>query len=213
MKFSINQKDLKAVSYAMAKQDIRYYLQGVNFEHNGKQTRLVATDGHRLHAVIREHEEGALVDLVSFIMPLDMVKKCLSVKALRQDKNPQIEITFETGKIQAVLPDGSIISQFAVDAKFPDYQRIVPSEDLEVSVSVFNPLYVSEAVKAYSEFMEYSLKSVPSIGIRPHGNNVGVLSCNGFTALIMPMRVEISDKADQRLTKPMETPVKLQAAA
>jgi DNA polymerase-3 subunit beta len=213
MKFLINQKDLKAVSYAMAKQGIRYYLQGVNFEHNGKETRIVATDGHRLHAVIHEHKDGVLIDPVSFIMPLDMVKKCLSVKAPRQDKKPEIELSIEAGKIQAVLPDGSIISQFATDATFPDYSRIVPSDDLEIAISVFNPQYVSEAVKAYCEFMEYSPKNVPSIGIRSHGDRVGVLSANGFTALVMPMRGEISEKADARLKMPIEAPKKLKAVA
>ena len=80
MHFDINQKDLRAVSLAMAVKDIRYYLQGVYIEANGAETRLIATDGHRLHMVIQE-ESGPVVEPVTFIMPADMVKKCLTAKA------------------------------------------------------------------------------------------------------------------------------------
>ena len=50
--FSVPQKVLKdllgQVSFAMAVQDIRYYLNGILFVAEGKQLSLVATDGHRL---------------------------------------------------------------------------------------------------------------------------------------------------------------------
>ncbi len=50
--FSVPQKTLKdllgQVSFAMAVQDIRYYLNGILFVAEGKQLSLVATDGHRL---------------------------------------------------------------------------------------------------------------------------------------------------------------------
>ena len=50
--FSIPQKALKSllgqVAFAMAVQDIRYYLNGILFVAEGKTLSLVATDGHRL---------------------------------------------------------------------------------------------------------------------------------------------------------------------
>ncbi|MEG1042697.1 MAG: DNA polymerase III subunit beta, partial [Pseudomonas sp.] len=50
--FSVPQKVLKdllgQVSFSMAVQDIRYYLNGILFVAEGKQLSLVATDGHRL---------------------------------------------------------------------------------------------------------------------------------------------------------------------
>ena len=60
------QKDLKAISLAMAVKDIRYYLQGVLFESNGAFTRLVATDGHRLHMVQTEDATKGIEAPVSF---------------------------------------------------------------------------------------------------------------------------------------------------
>ncbi|HRL55552.1 MAG TPA: DNA polymerase III subunit beta, partial [Acidovorax temperans] len=50
--FAVPQKTLKdllgQVSFAMAVQDIRYYLNGILFVAEGKTLSLVATDGHRL---------------------------------------------------------------------------------------------------------------------------------------------------------------------
>ena len=39
---------LKQVEFAMAQQDIRYYLNGLLFEVDGKKINIVGTDGHRL---------------------------------------------------------------------------------------------------------------------------------------------------------------------
>ena len=35
-------------SFAMANQDVRYYLNGLLFDFSGEQLRAIATDGHRL---------------------------------------------------------------------------------------------------------------------------------------------------------------------
>ena len=51
-KFALSQKALRRllglVQYAMAQQDIRYYLNGLLMVVEGSQLKLVATDGHRL---------------------------------------------------------------------------------------------------------------------------------------------------------------------
>lgn len=208
---SFFQKDLKAVSYAMAKNDIRYYLNGVLVESNGQEIRLVATDGHRLHAVVAECPVAS--EWLSFIMPADMVKKCITTKGPRGTVNPAIHVQYDAGKISAKLPDGSEIVQFAVDGKFPDYTRVIPLADAEPALSVFNPEYVADAVAGYKDFMELKGKTPPSIGIRPHGASAGVLSANGFTAIVMSMRGEISGPADVRLRSPLQAPQSSKLAA
>lgn len=215
MKISIKQTDLKAVSLAMSQKDIRYYLMGVNIEHNGQETRLVATDGHRLHAVVIENGGETLVDPVSFIMPLDLVKKCVSAKANRQDREPRIEIDYDQGRITATLPDGSQVSQMATDGRFPDYTRRIPrSESITAPEAAhFNPEYVADAIKGYAIFMGLSGKNTPSLGLNPQGSRAGFLSANGFTAVVMPMRGELSGNPDVRLSMPIKSPVKLQAVA
>lgn len=215
MHLEIEQKNLKAVSLAMAVKDIRYYLQGVLIESNGLETRLVATDGHRLHAVIQESDQP-MREPESFIMPLDMVKKCVSAKAPKQDRSPLVLIDYDpkSGKVEARLPDGSSIVYQATDGRFPDYTRIIPRDIPETpEAAVFNPEYVADAVKGYCLFAEHSGKTPPSIGLRPNGSACGFLSAGGFTAIIMPMRAELSPNPDIRLTMPLQSPAKLEAVA
>ena len=214
MQFSITQKDLKAVSLAMAKKDIRYYLMGVNLEHNGKQTRLVATDGHRLHAIVNDHEGATLCEPVQFTMPLDMVKKCLTAKAPLRSIDAVIEIDYSEGIISAKLPDGALITQGALDGRFPDYLRIIPRHEsiTEPEAAHFNPDYVADAIQGLKIRLGIE-KGLSSLGLNPQGNRAGFLSHDGFTAIVMPMRGELSPKPDMRLYEPMQSPVKLQAVA
>jgi DNA polymerase-3 subunit beta len=203
--FEINQKDLKAVSHAMATNDIRYYLNGVFIEHNGAETRLVTTDGHRMHMVIQENK-GLVVAPVEFIIPADMVKKCITAKASRQDKSPKIVITYDNGKISARLPDGSEIVQFATDGKFPDYRRIIPQLDGSApEISVFNIDYVADAIKGFCDYAEIRGKTKPSIGLRPRGNSSGVLCVDNYLAVVMPMRGEISPMPAPKFSQPLQS--------
>lgn len=203
--FEINQKDLKAVSHAMATNDIRYYLNGVLIEHNGAETRLVTTDGHRMHMVIQENK-GLVVAPVEFIIPADMVKKCITAKASRQDKSPKIVINYDNGKISARLPDGSEIVQFATDGKFPDYRRIIPQLDGSApEISVFNNDYVADAIKGFCDYAEIKGKTKPSIGLRPRGNSSGVLCVDNYLAVVMPLRGEISPMPAPKFSQPLQS--------
>jgi DNA polymerase-3 subunit beta len=217
----IKQKDLKAVSLAMAVKDIRYYLQGVYVESNGAMTRIVATDGHRLHIVQTEDRERPVSPIVSFLMPSDLVKHCLKVKGPRQDKEPRIMLDYsETGKIEARLPDGSSIVASAIDGKFPDYLRIVRDVHLlktdnegQPLAQVFNQSYVSDAAEALAIYLQHKGSTPPDIGLRPRGSSVGVLACGEFLALVMPMRGELSPLPNPSFGEPLQSPQPLQAVA
>ena len=217
----IKQKDLKAVALAMAVKDLRYYLQGVHVESNGATTRIVATDGHRLHIVQTEDKERLVSPIVSFIMPFDFVKHCIKVKGPRGDNEPRIMLDYsETGKIEARLPDGSSIVASATDGKFPDFLRIVrdayaakAESDDQPLAQVFNQSYVSDAADALAIYLEHKSKTPPAIGLRPRGSSVGVLACGEFLALVMPMRGELSPLPNPSFGEPMQAPQPLQAVA
>jgi DNA polymerase-3 subunit beta len=214
----IKQKDLKAVALAMAVKDIRYYLQGVYIESNGAMTRIVATDGHRLHVVQTQDTERLVSPIVSFIMPFDLVKHCIKVKGPRGDNEPRIMLDYsETGKIEARLPDGSSIVASATDGKFPDFGRIVrdgctPTEGEPVA-QVYNQSYVSDAMEALAIYLEHKSKTPPAIGLRPRGTSCGVLASGDFLAMIMPMRGELSGLPRPSFGEPMQAPQPLQAVA
>lgn len=199
---TIQQKNLKAVSHAMAIGDRRYWLNGVLIEFNGAENRLVATDGHRLHMVI-EDLTGLVTEPVGFIMPADMVKTCIKAKG----HSGEINLTYDAGKIEARLPDGSSIISMAIDGKFPDYARVIPAEStLNPEPAVFQPSYLVDADKGLRDFLELKKSQTPSVGITPRGNSTAVLSVTGFTAIVMPIRAELTTCADLRMTQPIAKP-------
>lgn len=216
----IRQKDLKAVALAMAVKDLRYYLLGVLVEYNRAQTRIVATDGHRMH-MIQTEGSGMVCQPVSFIMPADLVKHCIRVKGPRGIKDPIVSLSYDpSGKIEARLPDGSSIVASAIDGKFPDYGRIVrdvyalkTDNDGEPVAQVFNQSYVSDAAEALAIYLEHKGSTPPAIGLRPRGTSCGVLACNEFLAMIMPMRGELSPLPNPSFGEPMQAPEPLQAVA
>jgi DNA polymerase-3 subunit beta len=112
-------------SFAMAQQDVRYYLNGMLWELDAKKVlRVVATDGHRLAMctlpgkVAVNGEGGAQV-----ILPR---KGVLELARLLMDDAADISIIIGSNHIRAVTDDFTFTSKL-VDGKFPDYQRVLPA--------------------------------------------------------------------------------------
>lgn len=121
---SISQKQFKRqlslVQYAMAQQDIRYYLNGLLLVVKGNEMRMVATDGHRL--AYASENLGEQNQAIEVILPRKTVLE-LSRQLGDNDDLLQISLT----PTQALFRFGSIefISKL-IDGKFPDYERVIP---------------------------------------------------------------------------------------
>jgi DNA polymerase-3 subunit beta len=112
---------LSRAQYAMAVQDIRYYLNGMLFQLQGGKLVVAATDGHRLavDAIALDGLEGKEAEL---ILPRKTVIEL--IKLLGEGDEP---VTVETGSNQVVFRHpGFELRSKVVDGKFPDYQRVVP---------------------------------------------------------------------------------------
>ena len=203
--FTIKQKDLKAVAYAMATKDIRYYLNGILVEHNGAETRLAATDGHRLHVVLEELT-GLMIEPVSAIIPRDFVVAMLKTKPVARGVDVEIVLTLDNGKIEARFQNQTSMVTQAIDGKFPDYCRVIPSVALTGEAANYNNQYLVDADKGLCDYLELSSTKTHGVGFGQNGNGSGVLSVPGFTAVVMPMRVDLCTSADTRMTKPMAKP-------
>jgi DNA polymerase-3 subunit beta len=113
---------LGLVQYAMAQQDIRYYLNGLLMVVDGKSLKLVATDGHRL-AYVETTLEAELPRL-EIIIPR---KTVLELSKLLGEVDDPIRI--ELSSAQAAFRFGSIeLTSKLVDGKFPDYGRVIPTQ-------------------------------------------------------------------------------------
>ncbi len=115
--FALPQRDFKAllsqVQYAMAVQDIRYYLNGLLLVTDGNQVKLVATDGHRLAFA---HE---------VILPRKTITELYKLLA---DSDDTIDITLMNNQVRFAF-GGSVIVSKVVDGKFPDYNRVIPLDN------------------------------------------------------------------------------------
>jgi DNA polymerase-3 subunit beta len=123
--FTLKQGELKRLiertGFAMAQQDVRYYLNGMLWELNDKQLRVVATDGHRLAMCTLPHKVGVEGD-TQVILPR---KGVLELSRLLLDEEAEIVIVIGSNHIRATTNDFTFTSKL-VDGKFPDYQRVLP---------------------------------------------------------------------------------------
>jgi DNA polymerase III subunit beta len=112
---------LKQVEFAMAQQDIRYYLNGLLLEVNENKLNLVGTDGHRLSftsATLNQSYEKSEV-----ILPR---KTVIELIKLLDDSDEEITIEIAAGQVNFSFGEISLISK-VIDGKFPDYHRVIPT--------------------------------------------------------------------------------------
>ncbi|MEK9775148.1 MAG: DNA polymerase III subunit beta [Quisquiliibacterium sp.] len=124
--FSMPQKQLRhlfqMVHFAMAQQDIRYYLNGLLLVTDGNIIRVVATDGHRL-AYCEAEIQGDLLARNEVIIPR---KTVLELQRLLSDSDDPVLIDVATNQVRFRFGDVEMVSKL-VEGKFPDYQRVIPT--------------------------------------------------------------------------------------
>ncbi len=123
--FSVPQKLLKSllglVQYAMAQQDIRYYLNGLLMVVEEGQLKLVATDGHRLAYASRD-VEGKNLPKQEVILPR---KTIIELSKLLEDSEDSVAIELSSAQAKFKFGNVALVSKL-VDGKFPDYGRVIP---------------------------------------------------------------------------------------
>jgi DNA polymerase-3 subunit beta len=106
--------------FAIATNDVRYFLMGLLLELEHGVIRTCATDGHRL--AVSEYNESAVQDATQVIIPRKGVAELMKVI---KDTNEPIELIIGNNHIQAILPDVTLTSKL-IDGKFPEYKRLIP---------------------------------------------------------------------------------------
>ena len=125
IELSLPQSALKSLldgtSFAMAQQDVRYYLNGMLFELAADYLRVVATDGHRL-AMQTVAMSNDVSEPVQLILPR---KGVIELGRLLTGEENDISIVFGRNHVRARTNDTTFTSKL-VDGKFPDYNRVLP---------------------------------------------------------------------------------------
>lgn len=138
--FKMPQNILKTLidktAFAMAQQDVRYYLNGLMMEVASGVIRTVATDGHRL-SFCEKNIDADLTDNKQVIIPRKGVSE---LQRLLSDTDEEINIILGNNHIQCSLTHQRFTSKL-IDGRFPDYKRVMPES------SGNNMLFNREALK------------------------------------------------------------------
>ena len=130
VRLQLTQKQFKRliglVQYAMAQQDIRYYLNGLLLVVTGNEVRVVATDGHRL--AYASEQIGETQPRTEVILPR---KTILELSRLLSDNDDVLDIRLSPNQAQFRFGDIELVSKL-IDGKFPDYERVIPQSHNKV---------------------------------------------------------------------------------
>lgn len=114
-------KLIDSTHFAMAQQDVRYYLNGILFVIDADRLRAVATDGHRLSvcdSVVKTNVEMQ----TNVVIPR---KGILELQRIILNPDEIATIILYGNHIRIEIGE-SIFTSKLIDGKFPDYERVIP---------------------------------------------------------------------------------------
>ncbi len=123
----IAQADLKRLidrtAFAMAQQDVRYYLNGLLLHVENGLLRAVATDGHRL-AMCELSTEVQSETTYQAIIPRKAVHE---LQRLLPESDHTIELELSANHARIDVGNLRFTSKL-IDGRFPDYERVLPKD-------------------------------------------------------------------------------------
>lgn len=108
-------------AFAMANQDVRYYLNGMLLDLREKALRCVATDGHRLAMGETEIESGKSTAR-QIIIPR---KGVMELQGLFEAGEGNVELEFGRNHLR-VRHNDVVFTSKLIDGRFPDYEAVIP---------------------------------------------------------------------------------------
>lgn len=129
---SLRQGDLRRLleqtAFAMAQQDVRYFLNGLLVEAEDDHIRAVATDGHRLALCEVERnpfDSGDPVVGRQILIPRKGVTELLRVL---EEGVELVRLQLAASQMRLQLADLRFTSKL-IDGRFPDYRGVIPGEN------------------------------------------------------------------------------------
>lgn len=111
---------LEKTSFAMARDDVRYYLNGILLEWGEDKIRAVATDGHRL--ALTDYQAASAVGDLSVILPRKGIQ---GLERLLSDSEDPVNLGFTGNHVRLSFP-GIQFKTKLIEGRFPDYRRVIP---------------------------------------------------------------------------------------
>ncbi len=124
-RISLPQATLKRLidvtSFAMALQDVRFYLNGLLLDLGEESLRCVATDGHRL-ALAEQRLDASVSTARQIIIPR---KGVTELAGLLEAEDGEVELEFGRNHVR-ITRDGVVFTSKLIDGRFPDYETAIP---------------------------------------------------------------------------------------
>jgi DNA polymerase-3 subunit beta len=201
MKITIDHAVIKSLLLIAAKQDIRYYLNGICVDVTDKHAVLVACDGHRLLAYPLAPDAIEAPTPGQYTIPRDLLDTVKPAKAGRitmpiiitVDKAPdtpdpeRVGVTIK-GRTSIAVTGAVTVTGAPVDGTYPDWRRVIPrSTSGEIAQYQMDYLADFGAVckllgGKYSPFIHHNGSS--GAVITNLGPAIGV---------VMPLRIDVAD--------------------
>lgn len=139
------EQDLKYLieksSFAMAQQDVRYYLNGMLIEISSNMVKSVATDGHRLSITqLSNYGDNQFLQL---IIPRKAVSE---LSRLLSDKKDELSIEFSESYLKIHLGT-SILTTKVIDGRYPDYNKVIP-DNLDKKIALHKESFKQSLLRA-----------------------------------------------------------------
>ncbi len=165
LSFQLPQAQLKQLieqtQFAMAQQDVRYYLNGLMVEITADRVVTVATDGHRL-AYSQIQESTGVSENRQVIVPR---KGVVELHRLLESEDTPVEVQIGKNHIRLILPSVTFTSKL-IDGKFPDYQQVIPANpnrNMVVNRENLHQVFNRIAVLSNEKFRGMRLQLEPNL--------------------------------------------------
>ncbi len=117
-------KLIDSVSFAMAQQDVRYFLNGMLLEMAPEHVRTVATDGHRLAMSTLEGTGSDSDTRRQAIVPR---KGVMELARLLDGESETVQLQLGANHL-TVSTGAYTMTTKLVDGQFPDYEKVIPAD-------------------------------------------------------------------------------------
>jgi DNA polymerase-3 subunit beta len=129
---SLPQKELetaiKRTSFAMAQQDVRYYLNGLLLQLSENELCCVSTDGHRLAL----HKTEADIETTESVKAIIPRKAITELSRLMDGSDTRIDLSMNEKHLRIRLGSLQMTTKL-VEGKFPDYDKVIPLDSTNVA--------------------------------------------------------------------------------
>lgn len=172
VEFSSEQRQLLHLlhhtAFAMAAEDVRYYLNGMLLEVNEGMIRTVATDGHRLAM----NAVAAPIVNNTFVQVIIPRKGVLELARLLENDECQVTASVSDNHVRVDGPNFTFTSKL-IDGRFPNYEKVLPKggdKEIIIERDVLKETLTRAAILSNEKFRSVRVQLRPGL-MRAMANN------------------------------------------